>query len=172
MQWHWTGIFCPAQVASCRRISATDLDRSSASPPTPSSCTFTHGLVAAGAATVGDGVADAFLVDFAAGQYGQFVDDGQPARHFVPGQGVAQEVLDAIQGQLRAGSQHDDRGDGFTPPGIRCSDHRAVHDLVEAAQRKLDLWREHVFPTADDHVLLPVDQIEQPVLSMRPISPV
>ena len=62
------------------------------------------------------------------------------------------------------GCQHDDRLHGLSPLRVRHTDHGAVDDVGMAQQHGLDLDRVDVLAARLDHVLGPVDEVQEPVL--------
>ena len=62
------------------------------------------------------------------------------------------------------GCEHDDRLDRLSPLAVGHTDHGAVDDVGVAQQHGLDLDRVDVLAARLDHVLRPVDEVQEPVV--------
>src|SRR5580692_9576222 len=93
----------------------------------------------------------------------QRLDIAVPPGPLEPGDVVEAEPVERgiLHGRTRA---RDDKGDDLLAPfRMRPADHRRLDDIGMAQQNLLDLARIDVAAAADDHVLRPVAQRDEPV---------
>src|SRR3954447_10046380 len=104
------------------------------------------------------------LEDLAGRPLGQLVDEPDPARVLVAGDLLPDVLAQLLLGDLLALLQRDRRADLLAQLGMRHPDHGRLAHRGVLVEDLLDLARIDVVATADDHVLLAVDDEEVAVL--------
>src|SRR5690606_16031757 len=101
---------------------------------------------------------------FAHQRFGQFAAELHQLRDFVGGQVLPAVGDDLVRRRVRAFLQHDVGLYGFATVRIGHADHRGFLDRRVGVDDLLDLPRVDVEAAGDDHVLLPVDDVEVSIL--------
>src|SRR6478735_4150663 len=101
----------------------------------------------------------------------QFVDPRDRTRHLVAREVLASERAHGGLVEIGARSLDDHRVDQLAPVVARDAEHRCFVDVWMRLERRLDLRRVDVHPTRDDHVLLAVADVEEPlVVAVRDVA--
>src|SRR3984885_8925922 len=103
------------------------------------------------------------LVDLAGGKHRQLVGHEHVPWRLVPCQPRPHVLLQVKALYYSASGGDDDRADRLAPLVVGHADDGDRADRGVREQALLDLQRVDVLPAGDDHVLLAVDQVEQPV---------
>src|SRR6186997_1567898 len=90
--------------------------------------------------------------------------EGDFAWNLVVGQVRAAEGPDLVRGEGLAGARLDRRVDALAPVVVGHAEDGGVLDLGMAVERVLDLGRVDIDPARDDHVPLPVADVDEPLL--------
>src|SRR3990172_6441002 len=89
-------------------------------------------------------------------------DDG--SRNLVAGELALTEGDAVLAGDRGPRPRHHDGARRLAPARVRHPDHGGLGDAGMAIQDRLHLGRVDVLPARDDHVLLPVRDVEEPLL--------
>src|SRR5699024_546305 len=110
------------------------------------------------------------LLDLARGVPRELLDKAYVAGHFVPRQVVLDVLLDGIGVESRPRSGRDVGAQSLPELLVVDADDRDLDDVGESHQAVLDLLREDVLTTRDDHVVVaPLDE-QQPVTHSTDIA--
>ena len=96
-------------------------------------------------------------LDLAGTGLGQFVHELHRAGALVARDALQAHRVDVVRGDVESLAGHDNGFDGLAPARIRHTDHRDFGHTLQRGDGGLDLGREDIETTRDDHVLLAVD---------------